>query len=224
MNLRPHQQRFIDKNPDRALLLWEMRTGKSLPAKLWSEHPSRNAGAVIVCLKQNKKDWERLCPDAIVKTKEEFKRDWKEIPNPTCIVVDEVHNFLAPLFIAKKRSQLAESLYNFIRKYPKIHVLLLTATPLTNDPASLHTLLTYLGLYCDWKNYQQRFYELQYKPFLPRPAWFPKPRWRDEANKILESKDMVDIVSLKDCVDSLPAVIEEPIVVKTEPYEYADDE
>ena len=220
--LRPHQQRLKDEDPNRALLVHEMRTGKSLIGKNWTESPKRNKHPIIVCLKTNKKDWQELCPDKEVYSKEEFKKHWESIENPSCILVDEAHSFAAPLFLARKRSALAEAMYKFIKKHEGIHVMLLTATPLTNDPASLHTLLTYIGLYCDWKNYQQRFYTLEHKPFLPRPAWFPKKDWRGEANKILKEK--ADIVSLADCVDSLPPVTHETIKVKPGVYEYEEDE
>lgn len=222
VTLRPHQQRLLEENPDRALLVHEMRTGKSLIGKNWVEHPRRNKNPVVICLKQNKQDWLDLCPNATVYTKEEFKKHYKEIQNPTAVLVDEAHNFAAPLYKAKKRSQLAEALFSFIKSNPDIHVLLLTATPLTNEPASLHTLLTYLGKYCDWKNYQSRFYVLEHKPFLAFPAWFPKPNWRKEANEIL--KKHADIVSLEDCVDSLPPETHEVIKIKGCKYEYAEDE
>jgi len=224
MSLRPHQQRLLEENPNYALLVHEMRTGKSLIGKNWSEHPVRNERSLVVCLKQNKTEWTKLCPNASVYTKEEFKKNIRDIANyhPSSIVVDEAHNFAAPLFITKKRSQLVEALYGLIKKYPEMHVLLLTATPLTNDPASLHTLLTYIGHYCEWKNYQSRFYTLEYKPFLPRPAFFANKNWREEANKILVAK--ADIVSLADCVDSLPPVITEVVEVKPEKYAYAEDE
>lgn len=223
MKLRPHQQRILEENPKKALLCWEMRTGKSLPAKLWSEHPVRNKNAIVVCLKSNKKDWVELCPDATVYTKEEFKKHYKDIELPTALVVDEAHNFAAPLFVAKKRSQQAEAMYHFIKQNPDMDVLLLSATPLTNDPASIHTLLTYIGHYIDWKqDFQKRFYTLEYRPFLPRPAYFPVSNWREQANELLVK--YADIVSLKDCVDSLPPVTEEVIKIKTAPYAYADDE
>lgn len=222
LTLRPHQERFIKQNPDYALLVWSMRTGKTLPAKLWSENPGRNKNAVVVCLKSNKSSWKKECPNALVLTKEEFKKDWKKIIQPSCLVVDEAHNFAAPLFIAKKRSQQAEAMYTFIKKNPQMHVLLLTATPLTNDPASIHTLLTYIGHYIDWKIFQHQFYELQYKPFLPRPAYFPIKNWRIQANELI--KKYCDVVSLSDCVDVLPPVEDIVIKVKSSKYEYAEDE
>lgn len=222
MKLRPHQERFLASNPDRAILVWSMRVGKSLPAKLWSEHPSRSRKAVVVCLKANKKEWEALCPHAIVVTKEEFKKRWREFIDATCIVVDEAHNFAAPLFITKKRSQLVEALYGLIKNNPTIHVLLLTATPLTNDPASIHTLLTYVGHYTDWKEFQRQFYVLEYKPFLPRPAFFPVKHWRQMANELIFR--YCDVVSLADCVDSLPPVEDIVIRVKSEKKVYAEDE
>lgn len=224
VSLRPHQQRLKNEDPDRALLVHEMRTGKSIIGKNWSESVRRNKRSIGVCLRQNKKEWQKLCPDTKIYTKEEFKKHIKEIIKykPTSIFVDEAHNFAAPLFIPKKRSQLAEALYSLLKTCPDIHVLLLTATPLTNDPASLHTLMTYIGKYCDWKNYQQRFYNLEYKPFLSHPAWFPKKGWRAEANKILQKH--ADIVSLADCVASLPPETTEVVYVKSGTYDYEEDE
>lgn len=223
LKLRPHQERFLTSNPSHAILVWSMRTGKSLPAKLWSEHPDRNSNAVVICLKANKTEWKTNCPNATVLTKEEFKKVWKTINNPSCVVVDEAHNFAAPLFITKKRSQLVEALYGLIKKYPKMHVLLLTATPLTNDPASIHTLLTYVGHYIPWKEkFQPAFYNLEYKPFLPRPAYFPIKDWRRPANELITK--YCDVVSLADCVEFMPPVEDIVITVKGTKREYAEDE
>lgn len=221
IKLRPHQKRFLDQNPNRALLVWEMRTGKSLPAKFWSNHPSRNKDPLVISLKSNKKEWQDLCPHANVMSKEEFKKNPPE--SPSCVVVDECHFFAAPLFVPKKRSKLAEELYKLIQRNPNIHILLLTATPLTNEPASLHTLLCYLGKYIPWKEkYRPAFYEYKNLPFLPRPAWMPKKDWRQKANTILGKH--ADIVSLSDCMDYLPPVTDEVIKIKGKPKEYEIDE
>lgn len=215
MLLRKHQQKFIDENPDYALLAWEMRTGKQLPACLWSNHPRRNKNPIVICLKQNKKDWQRDAPHATVYTKEEIKKYAKDIKNPSCLVIDEAHVTGSPLF-TKNRSQLSTAIYNLIKDNPDMHVLLLTATPIRNDPSSLHTLLCYRHIFIPWKEWRERFYTLEYRPFLRFPAYFPKPDWRIKIRPILER--YANIVSLRDCVDDFPPETVEIIKVKTKPY------
>lgn len=221
MELRTHQARFLEQNPDHALLYWTPRAGKSLAAKLWIEHPRRNRYQVVVCKKSNKKEWQGYCPDADVYTKEEFKKVSHTIHTCSAVVVDEAHAFAAPLFIPKERSALAESLYEFIKRHDP-HVLLLTGTPLTNKPASLHTLLTYIGHYFDWKRFREKFYSLESRPFLPRPAWMPKKKWRKRAN--LGLLKYADTVTLEECAPYLPRVIEEIIDVAPCTYAYEPDE
>lgn len=222
MELRPHQARILKENPDKALLVHEMRTGKSIIAKEWSNHPSRNARPLIICMKANKKEWQELCPHASVVTKEEFKKLRFIKRQPSCVVVDEAHFFAAPLFVAKKRSQLATALYTLVKNNPGMPILLLTATPLTNDPASLHTLMCYLGEYRDWNKFRNLFYEKKKTPFVPYPIWMPKKDWRRGANIVL--KNYADIVSLSDCMDYLPPVTNEVIKIKSKPRKWDEDE
>jgi len=215
MELRPHQKKFIDENPNHALLAWEMRVGKQLPACLWSNHPIRNRYPIIICLKQNKKDWQKDAPHATVYTKEEFKKHYMKIHKPSCLVIDEAHVTASPLF-TKNRSQLSTAIYTFIKDNPDIHVLLLTATPIRNDPSSLHTLLCYRGVFIPWKLWREKFYSLEYRPFLRFPAYFPKPDWRIKIRPVLEK--YANIVSLRDCVNDLPPEMTEIIKVKTPKY------
>lgn len=221
MELRKHQADFLDKNPDRALLYWCMRAGKSLAAKLWIEHPRRNTAQVVVCKKSNKKEWKGYCPNATVLSKEEFKRDAHTIDSCSAIIVDEAHHFAAPLFVPRERSALAESLYNFINQHDP-HVLLLTGTPLTNKPASLHTLLCYIGHVFEWKLFRDKYYRLQHLPFLPHPAWMPIRKWRHRADRFLHK--YADTVTLEECAPYLPPVTEEVIQVTPGKYPYAEDE
>lgn len=219
MQLRKHQQRFIDQNPDRAILNWEMRTGKTLAASLWSNHPRRNENPIVVCLKQNKKAWQREAPHTTVYTKEEFKK--QNINNPSCLVLDEAHKAAAPLF-TKGRSQLATCIYNFIKDNPHMHVLLLTATPVRNDPSSFHTLLCYIRVYIPWKEWRADFYKLETRPFLRFPAYFPRNDWRIKIREYVEK--YTDIVSLRDCVDELPEERELVVEIDTPKYERPEDE
>lgn len=220
----PHQQEFLDKNPSKAILAWEMRVGKSLPASVWIDHPSRIGNTYIVSPKQNKKDWIAFNTKATVLSKEEFVKT--TIINPTAIVIDEAHYFLSALFLrgSRKRSKMAEKLYNLVRAYPDMHILLLTATPIRQDAWSLHTLLCYIGVYYDWRWWRERFFEEVALPFLPRKpwmksmptAWMPKKDWRINIREYLEKH--CDIVSLRDIIADLPPIVPEFIHIKQPSY------
>ena len=218
MILRKHQQRILDENPDRAILCWSMRTGKSLPASIWLERKGGNR--IVVCPKGNKKDWVDLCPFATVFTKEEFKKYWRLISDPSALVIDEAHYFYSKLF-SKGRSQLATAMYNYLKQNPNLPVWQLSATPIRNDPSSLHTALCFHGRYIPWKDWQDHFYVLEKRPYIPRPAYFPKKGWQKEIKTVLEK--YADIVSLKDCVDYLPPEINEIVKVKSPKYIRQED-
>lgn len=225
MKLMPHQQRIVDTNPRKALLNWEMRVGKTLPAVLWLKNHC-NGKRVVVCMKQNKMDWLIAVDDAriLICTKEEFKKIAPMIC-PSAIVIDEAHNFASPLFLrqgSRKRSQLSESLYALCKARPEMDVLLLTATPVRNDAWSLHTLLCYIGVYYDWKVWREEFFELKKMPFLKWPAWFPRKDWRERLRPYLEKH--TDIVSLADIVEYLPPATTEIIKVSTPKYKPPEDE
>lgn len=231
MKYRPHQARFIKENPRKALLNWEMRVGKTLPAAVWIDMPCRAGNTYIVTPKQNKKDWQAMGTKATVLTKEEFKKLRPSIVNPTAIVVDEIHYFASPLFVkGKKRSQLAEALYSLCREYPEMDILGLSATMIRQDPWSLHTLLCYIGVYYDHKEWRERFFEKKEMRFLPRQpwmkkgevptAWVPKDTWRFLIRGVLEKH--CDIVSVKDLVD-MPPPEHEVVKIKQPKYELPED-
>lgn len=222
MKYWPHQERFIQENPDRAILAWEMRVGKSLPAAAWIDHPKRAGNTYIITPKQNKTDWIAMGTKAKVFSKEEAKK-LKPI-KPTAIVVDEAHYFASALFMrkGKGRSQLSEWLYTLIKENPDMHVLLLTATPIRQDAWSLHTLLCFIGEYYDWKQWRDDFFTLTRLPFLAWPIYVPHPDWRIKIRPYLEKH--CDIVSLRDIVDDLPPMTPEFIKVKHAPYKRPEDE
>ncbi len=215
----PHQQRVIDLNPSKKLLDWEPRTGKTLPACMWIDLPEQAGNTYIICKKSNKKDWQDMGTKATVLTKEEFKKS--KIVSPTAIVVDEVHNFGAPLFV-KGRSDLATKLYNLLKDNPQCHFMGLSGTMVRNSPWSFHTLLCYIGVYIDWKKWRDRFFQLEYKPYMTRPAYFPKPNWREGVYEL--RKKYCDQVSLRDVVDYLPPIKPRVMKVKGEKYVRPIDE
>lgn len=211
----PHQQRVIDLNPKKILLAWEMRVGKSLVGARWVDHPSRAGNTYIICPKQLKKDWAAFKTKATILSKEEFKKVAHTIKDPTAIVIDEIHYFASPVFL-KNRSQLSTALYTLIKKYPDCDIMGLSATMIRQDAWSLHTLLCYISVYYDWKEWRERFFSLEWPPYLTHPVWMPKADWRVQIRKYLELH--CDIVSLKDIVKYLPPATERIIKIKQKPY------
>lgn len=208
VKLFPHQERIIKKNPPKAILAHEMRTGKSLIGAYWIDNPAQAGNTYIICPKQLVKSWKEYNTKAKVISKEEFKKIRSTIKNPTAIVVDEAHVFSAPLFL-KGRSQLATALYTLVQEYPDMHILLLTATPIRQDAWSLHTLFCYIGTYYTWKLWRDEFFELRRMPFLRFPAYFPRENWRTAIRPYLEKH--CSIVSLRDIVEYLPPM--EPVFI-----------
>lgn len=218
MKLYNHQQKFVDQNPNMALLSWEVGCGKSLAAMEWmKKRPGHYT--VLVCPKNIKKKWiedlERNNIDplrVIVLTKEEFKKQANFITSPRAIIVDEADFFSAPLF-TKGRSQMVESLYNFIRINKIENILLLTATPFRNSPHNIHTLLTYLQQAPDWKSWRDKHYQLVSRPYLIGMAYEPKKGWRAKAVEYAVPK--IHVARMADIVD-VPVQTHNMVRIQTE--------
>lgn len=212
MKLYKHQQDFLDKNTDKALICFEAGTGKTLTAVEWLR--SRQGSALVIVPKRIKEKWKKELGDvkATVITKEEWKKS--SITSASALVIDEIHQHASPLF-TKGRSQLATKTYNFIKENPNMPVLGLTATPISSNPANLHTLLCYIGEFIPWKEWRTKFYNLEMMPYLPRPAYIPKKDWRVLIRPILLKH--THIVLMSDVAD-VPPIIEEVIEVKNIPF------
>ena len=226
MTLYPHQQEFLD-DPDNnhAILTWEAGTGKTFTGALWLKQYERFTCAVVVCPKQIKKDWQNAAPEAHVYSFEEFVKAHKEgtLPkNPTAIIADEVDCLCAPLFVAKKRSQRAEAMYNYIYDNDA-HFLGLSATPVRSTPWNMHSLLVFARkiLPDSWKAYREKFFHLAYLPYLPRPAWMPIPTWRTDMQALINRYTRITLMS--DLVDILPPETHEIIKLKPPKYEVNEE-
>lgn len=199
--LYAHQQRFIDKNPDRALLVWETGTGKTVAACLWANKRPGLRGLVV-------------CPKNIV---EKWRRDLKEWSVTDCdvvsrdnvkkidlspygkLILDEAQDFAAPLF-DKGRSQRAEAIYKHIKMHNVRHVLELTATPIRSTPWNIHTLACYLGQYTEVRKFRERYFHLTNK--FGRMHWEKNKGWQLAIRPAVES--IADIVLMQDCADVPP--------------------
>jgi hypothetical protein len=99
-------------------------------------------------------------------------------------------------------------MYKFVKEH-RMPTLLLSATPIRSTPWNLHTLLTFVDKYFDWKQWREVFFSFESRPFIKWKAWFPKKQWRTRIRISLEKH--ADIVLLKDCVGYLPLATIETI-------------
>lgn len=216
IKLFKHQHDYLtNRNHDRDLLAHEGGTGKTVIAVEWLR--SRNhSRALVLCPMRVKEKWRAELGDvtATIMHDRQFVRDGFD--SPTAIIVDEADEWASPLFVAKDRSQRTEALYHLIRQNPNAPVLLLTATPIRSTPWNLHTLLCFMGVYIPKDKWRDRFFTLERRPFLPRPAYFATPTWRTDIRSTLEK--YAHIVLMRDCVSDLPPVTERVVTVRSAPF------
>lgn len=165
--LYKHQLEFLKQNPNKSALVWSCGTGKTRTALEWVKQNYQNYNpyerCIIVCPKPLKANWEREVNKSTFKgfyfykvmSKEEFRRDWKELEQANYIIVDEVHNgFLTPHF----KSQMSQALRNYIKRHNVPRVLLLSATVYTSSPWNIYQLATLLGYKWDWYKFYHKFF------------------------------------------------------------------
>lgn len=223
MKLLAHQIKYAQGYKDKGFLVHEGGTGKTVCASVWL-HDKRDADALVICPKKVVEKWQATLKAWDTRATVMSKEDFKKTPLKkkwSALVVDEADEFASPLFVAKKRSQLSACLYELIKMYPDMPVLLLTATPIRSNPWNLHTLLCFMGRYIDWKEWREAFFELKRMPYLPRPAYIPKQDWRKNIRIVLEK--YADIVLMKDCVGELPPAIHQKVEIFTPKYIKAID-
>lgn len=206
MKLWDHQQKFLDANPDIAVLAWSAGVGKTRAAIEWVNKRSWATLVLVVCPKAIQQKWKDDMKKwgcqvmSMVVTKEEVKKiEPMSLSSKMLLIADEAHHYTSPLFVAKDRSQVTEAIYKIIRRNQKMPRLFLTATPVRSSPANMHTLLYLTVKQIDWKKYQEYFYRLQQLPFMARPGWMPKPKWQKEMQKLIDK--YCNVVLMKDCFD-----------------------
>lgn len=195
--LYKHQQRFIERNKNRDLLVWEGGTGKTFAGSLWLNQ-RKHLKALVVCPKAIIGKWERALEEdgatADVCSRDDIKKI--NLNKYKAIILDEAQDFASPIF-DKGRSQRTTVLYNYFKSNPDAHALLLTATPVRSTPWNIHTLAIYLGYYWDVKKFRDEFFHLTDKFGI---FHYEKNKdWRIRIRPYIES--ISDIVLMKDVVD-----------------------
>ena len=198
--LYAHQKRFDKKNPDRALLVWETGTGKTISACVWLNRRP-DIKFVVVCPKgiigkwrRDLKEWGVNLKNVDVVSRDNVKKI--DLTNYGGIVLDEAQDFASPLF-DKSRSKRAEIIYTYIRSHQKAHVLLLTATPVRSTPWNIHTLACYLKEFWDVRKFRDEYFFMTNR--YGRFHYEKKEGWQKMIRPKVEM--IADIVLMSDCVD-----------------------
>lgn len=205
--LYSHQKKFIEKNPNRGLLLHETGLGKTVTAIEWLKlRPERKA--LVICPKAIVGKWRKELIKwggiATVITRDQIKVT--DISSYRAIICDEMHDFVSPLFTSQ-RSQRATKLYLHLKNFPDTHLLGLSATIIRSTPWNLHSLYCYMGKYWPVKDFQNKFFYLT--DSFGKWHLEPKKDWRIKIRPYLE--EVADIALMEQCVD---VPIQEHIVIK----------
>lgn len=194
-----HQQRFLDKNPDKAMLVWETGTGKTVTACVWRNNIKRaHLKGLVIAPKAIQEKWKRDMKEwgvtADITTTDGVKKI--NLSPYDLIILDEGQHFASPLF-DKNRSQRAGVLYAYIRQHPNAHILILTATPVRSTPFNIHTLACYLHVFWDVQKFRDKFFYMT--DMFGRMHWEKRKGWQKTIRPYIE--EISDIVLMSDCVD-----------------------
>ena len=207
MELYAHQKRFLEKNPDRALLCHGTGTGKTITAIRWGDLKSiEKEKILVVCPKSLKENWirnirthskaERVIWSVL--TKEEFRRDHKELPYYGIVIVDEAHYF------SGIKSQMTKALATFCKDNEIQYRLLLTATPYLSTPWNIYTLARHLGHAWSYPEFEWKFF---YKIRMGmRSIPVIKEGMEGEIAELVAK--IGDVVRLDECIDVPPQIFE----------------
>lgn len=200
MTLYAHQQRFLSKNPDKALLVHGLGSGKTRTAIEWAK---KRGEPLIVCPKGIKEHWRRECEKwGLVRfeilSKEEFKKKCKEYKNKV-LICDESDWFYSPHF----KSQLSKALRWYVNER-KPAILMLTATPMRSSAWNVFQACWFLGIKLNFFQFKNdHFYEIR-MGFRT----IPKPK-KDSAEKIRKLlRKVADIFNPEDEYDIPPQIDE----------------
>lgn len=204
LSLFLHQKKFVDSEEKRHILVWETGTGKSLA--ILHKVAKLGESALFISPKTLKGDWNERMWDFfkleserhMLMTKEEFRRDWDNIPRANIIVVDESHYFHG------KGSQMNKSLKSYIKKHGVEYVYLLTATPYRSSPYDIQEVLDILGYPINKTEFFNRYFTM----IKMGARMIPKPKSGIEAELTSLIHRVGTTVRMADCVDVPEQVFE----------------
>lgn len=248
--LRPHQQAFKDSPFRQCILLYHcMRSGKTISATLYVQKYCDESRTLVVCPKHLVSMWKESLPKAKVFSKEQIKKQSvADLGGPgglDCIILDESHLMSGALHDNKKRSAIADHIYDIIAANQSSKRLLLTGTPATNSFHAVHTQLYFLGVDIGWEKYRSFVQELIPMPYFilrkynaireargQKPmkrmfTWENRADWRSRVDRVLAfytRRGIIDRVKPEDIAKDLPPEDHVMVEVKGDKHTCPDGE
>lgn len=197
MKLYSHQQKFVDKALNKWGVWHGCGTGKTLTGLEIAK--SRVKSCLVICPKGVKSKWEKEVEayptiEFFVVSKEEFRRDWKEIQAFEAVIIDEAHHF------SSIKSQLYKNILKYISVNKVEYIWPMTATPYRSNPFNIFALAKILGYPLDFMKFRYYFFNPQY--FGNRMVWLPKKNIKKDIANLV--RQIGDVVSFEECADFPP--------------------
>lgn len=188
-----HQQRILNKNPQKYLIAHACGLGKTQTALFLAE--KNNVDALIIVPKALKENWMRACApfsqNHRIVTKEEFRRDWEDLAHYNCLIIDEFHYF------ANLKSQLSKALGYYIKTNNPTFIWGLTATPFCSSPMNIYALAKHLGYMWNYYAFVSKFfYQVQMGHRM-----IPMMKTGIEGDVAQLVKQIGDTCTMEECVD-----------------------
>lgn len=203
MELYAHQKRFLAVNPTKALLAWEMGTGKTRTAIEWATQ--NNYQTLVIAPKGLVAQWKgQVGSNLTIISKEAFKTQIQ--PKYDALIVDEADHF----FSAGFKSQLSKALRAYIKEHDPA-LLLLTGTPYRSSAWNIYVAAAFLGYKWNYKRFEEAFFFhiRMGNRIITQPR---KDKKTADRLKTLIRK-IADIVTLEECAD-IPEQVDEFLMLE----------
>lgn len=193
MKLYSHQQKILALNPKRHLFAHGTGTGKTITSLELAR--LNQVDALIIVPKSLKQAWERHVANYnqnhLILTKEQFKKNFKQIPRFNAVIVDEAHYFFGI------KSQISKALFSYLNHYKVEYRWLLTATPFMSTPWNIYMAEKLVGRNPSYPAYKAKyFYEIN---MGGRQVPIQRKGMEPEIAKTVN--EIGSTVKIEDCID-----------------------
>jgi len=198
-----HQQELVDLAPKKYLLHHECGTGKSLTAIKLCDKLCKTV--LVICPKSIKDQWIENIKELSdnpegykVLTKEEFKKQHKDLETMQGIIWDEIH------YAANYKSQIHKATMAYIKRVKPECIYGLTATVYLSSAWNIYSVAHILGHDWNWMKFKREFFF----DIKMGSKTIPKQREGIEPKIAILVNELGNTVRMDECVDIPEQVFE----------------